>query len=114
MVPIHQGDDWGFPCCATKGLPYSGAPSNSDCSGVAQEGNSFLIGDTPFGVDFEPGYWAGTWNRRAYVVTHGAAGSWTGARMVAIPMDPGTGLPLPSSNISDSKGDPGSNVGMVD
>jgi glucose/arabinose dehydrogenase len=107
MVPIRQGDDWGFPCCATKDLPYNANPG-ADCSGVAAEINGFLIGDTPFGVDFEPGFWPGTWNRRAYVVTHGAAGSWTGARMVAIPMDPTTGMPLPSTNVG------GMDVGMVD
>jgi hypothetical protein len=42
------------------------------------------------------------------VATHGAAGSWKGARMVAIPMDPTTGLPMPSTNVS------GMDVGMVD
>jgi len=83
-------------------------PAGTNCSGVAQDTNGFLIGDTPFGVDFDPGFWPGMWNRRAYVVTHGAAGSWTGARMVAIPMDPATGLPMPSTNTG------GTNVGMVD
>ena len=24
LVPIRQGDDWGFPCCATTNLPYAG------------------------------------------------------------------------------------------
>jgi glucose/arabinose dehydrogenase len=109
MVPIRQGDDWGYPCCATKNLPYNAHPG-SDCSGVAAESNGFLIGDTPFGVDFEPGFWPGMWNRRAYVVTHGAAGSWTGARMVAIPTDLTTGMPLPSTNANPG----GMDVGMVD
>jgi glucose/arabinose dehydrogenase len=107
MVPIRQGDDWGFPCCATKDLPYSGAPV-TDCSGVSAEGNGFVIGDTPFGVDFESGKWPAPWAGRAFVVTHGSFGGWVGARMVAIPMDPSTGLPLPSSNLS------GGNVGMND
>jgi glucose/arabinose dehydrogenase len=107
MVPIRQGDDWGFPCCATKNTPYM-SHAGADCSGVAAETNGFLIGDTPFGVDFEPGYWPGQWAGRAYVATHGAAGSWKGARMVAIPMDPTTGLPLPSTNVN------GTDMGMVD
>jgi glucose/arabinose dehydrogenase len=109
MVPIRQGDDWGFPCCATKNLPYPGLPS-TDCSTVATETNSFYIGDTPFGVDFEPGYWPGPWTNQAFVVLHGAAGSWTGARMVAIQMDPTTGLPMPSSNAMSEKTDTGSMV----
>jgi glucose/arabinose dehydrogenase len=114
MVPIRAGDDWGYPCCATKNVAYAGVPANTDCSGVAQEGNSFFIGDTPFGVDFEPGVWPGMWNGRAYVVTHGAFGSWVGARMVAIPMDPSTGLPMPSSNVISGSSSPGPDVGMVD
>jgi glucose/arabinose dehydrogenase len=65
---------------------------------VAAETNSFLIGDTPFGIDFEPGIWAAPWAGSAFVVTHGAAGSWQGARMVAIAMDPSTGLPRPSTD----------------
>jgi glucose/arabinose dehydrogenase len=109
LIPIHEGDDWGFPCCATKNLAYNTAPAGTNCSGVNAETNSFYIGDTPFGVDFEPGVWPGQWAGRAYVATHGAAGTWTGARVVAIPMDASTGLPLPSTNIN---GD--SDVGMVD
>jgi glucose/arabinose dehydrogenase len=110
MVPIRQGDDWGFPCCATASLPYVGSPAGTDCSGVAQEDNSFYIGDTPFGMDFEPGLWPSAWANRVYVVTHGEAGSWTGARMVSIPMDPSTGLPLSSTNANMSRMD----TGMVD
>ena len=26
IIPIDQGDDWGFPCCATKNTPYTGNP----------------------------------------------------------------------------------------
>lgn len=97
MVPIRQGDDWGFPCCASKDLPYADV-SPTDCSGVVPEDVGFLIGDTPFGVDFAPSTWPGTWAGRAMVANHGAAGSWVGARIVGIAMDPDTGLPLPSSN----------------
>jgi glucose/arabinose dehydrogenase len=111
MILIHEGDDWGFPCCATKDLPYKdtfAAGKTPDCSKVVAEDNAFLIGDTPFGLDFEGGFWPGQWNGRAYVANHGAAGTWTGARIVAIPMDAATGLPKPSSNTS------GSNTGMDD
>ncbi len=109
MAPIHEGDDWGYPCCASNGVPYSDSPAGTSCSGIVAETNSFLIGDTPFGLDFEQGLWPAPWTGRAFVVTHGAAGTWTGARMVAIPMDPTTGLPAPSSNIVD-----GGDVGMND
>ena len=97
MVPIRMGDDWGFPCCATKDLPYQDVEP-TDCSGVVAEDVGFLIGDTPFDVDFAPPTWPGMWANRAMVANHGAAGSWVGARVVGIAMDPNTALPLPSSN----------------
>jgi glucose/arabinose dehydrogenase len=112
LLPIHQGDDWGFPCCATQNLAYqtgNNPATNADCATTAAEGNSFLIGDTPFGVDFEGGHWPAPYTDNAFVVTHGAAGSWTGARLVAIPVDPSTGLPTPSTDA-----DGGKNVGMTD
>ncbi len=108
LVPIREGDDWGFPCCATANTPYAGMPPGTDCSGVAAETNSFVIGDTPFDLDVEPGKWPGVWQGRAFVVTHGAFGTWVGARMVAIPVDSSTGLPTPSTNTG------GMEVGMVD
>jgi glucose/arabinose dehydrogenase len=106
LFPIHQGDDWGFPCCATQGVPYADAPYISDagksmladCSGIAPVNDSFLIGDTPFGLDFESGVWPGMWAGRVFIANHGAAGTWVGARLVAIAMDPTTGLPAPGTN----------------
>jgi glucose/arabinose dehydrogenase len=110
MFLIRPGDDWGFPCCATKGLPYPKVTNQDggvpDCSGVEAENNAFRIGDTPFGLEFEPGNWPGMWARRAFVATHGAAGTLIGARIVAVPMDPTAGLPMPSSNAGDA-GDQG-------
>ncbi len=98
LVPIREGDDWGFPCCATQGLPYSGvsttAGNTPNCGGVAAEDVGFLIGDTPFGLDFEAGHWPPPYAGSAFVATHGAAGSWTGARVVMVPMDSATGLPV--------------------
>ena len=85
---IRQGDDWGFPCCATKDVPYVDILPVPDCSGVAADNDSFIIGDTPFDVDFETGKWPAPWNHRAYLPLHGVAGAWEGARVVAIAMDP--------------------------
>lgn len=102
LVPIRQGDDWGFPCCATQNVPFPAAEAAGDaaaiCADITPDTESFLIGNTPFGVDFEPGNWPAPWTGDAFIVTHGAAGSWSGARMVAIGMDPNTGLPLPASD----------------
>ncbi len=99
LVPIRQGDDWGFPCCATKNLPYPDILPVPDCSTVASETNSFLIGDTPFDLDFEIGIWPAPWNNRVYVPLHGVFGSWQGARVVAIGLDPVTGQLLPGSDL---------------
>jgi glucose/arabinose dehydrogenase len=113
LLPIRAGDDWGYPCCATKNLAYvdNGAPTPPDCSGVSADTDSFFVGDTPFGLDFEPGAWPGMWGGRVYIAMHGAAGTWTGARLVGIEMDSATGLPLPGANYSVETSDTG---GMSD
>lgn len=103
LVPIRQGDDWGFPCCATQNVPFPAAgDAAAVCANITPDTDSFVIGSTPFGVDFEPGNWPAPWTGSAFIVTHGAAGTWTGARMVAIAMDPTTGMPLPASDTSGS------------
>ncbi len=102
ILQIHEGDDWGFPCCATTDLPYPyiTLDPKPDCSHVAQETASFYIGHTPFDLDFETGKWPEPWKEHAFVPLHGAAGSWDGARLVAIDQDAMTGQLLPGSDIS--------------
>jgi glucose/arabinose dehydrogenase len=109
LVPIREGDDWGFPCCATKGLPYAGLVPTPDCSAITPDDVSFFIGDTPFSFDFERGKWPAPYTGSAFVPLHGAAGSWAGARIVAVATDPTTGALLPGSNI-----DGGSHGSMSD
>lgn len=109
IVPIRDGDDWGYPCCATSGVPYAGVTTmgtnaTPDCAGVAAESDAFIIGSTPFGIDFETGKWPQPWNGRAFVTLHGEFGTWAGARLVAIALDPLTGLPLPASELLPSTG----------
>jgi glucose/arabinose dehydrogenase len=94
LIPVREGDDWGFPCCATKGLPYPDLNPVPTCSKVAAEHDAFTIGSTPFDLDFEPGGWPGMWQGRVFVPLHGAAGTWLGARVVAIATNPATGDPL--------------------
>jgi glucose/arabinose dehydrogenase len=100
LIPIRKDDDWGFPCCATKDIPYPDINPVPDCSQIAPESDAFTIGSTPFDLDFELGKWPDMWKGRVYVPLHGAAGSWEGARMVAIATDPTTGHPLPGSDLS--------------
>ncbi len=116
VVPVRQGDDWGFPCCATQNLPYTNTKYDDtgktpDCSQVAVESASFIIGHTPFGIDFETGKWPAPWGGRAFVTLHGVFGTWEGARIVGLARDPATGLLLPSTDVD---GGQSSNTNMID
>jgi glucose/arabinose dehydrogenase len=97
IITVRDGDDWGFPCCATKDTPYTGV--DPSCAQVQSETVSFLIDHSPFGLDFETGKWPQPWGGRMFVALHGIVGTWQGARLVAITMDPQTGLPLPASEL---------------
>ncbi len=100
LLPIREGDDWGFPCCATHDLPFPDVSPSPDCSNVVPEAVSFVIGDTPFSFDFEPGNWAAPYTGSVFIPLHGVAGSWVGARIVAVAVDPMTGVLLPGTTIA--------------
>ena len=118
LVPIRPGDDWGFPCCASHDLPYrdftySDTHQSPDCSSVAADTDSFAIGHTPFGLDFETGAWPAPWSRRVFVTLHGDFASWAGARVVAIELDPDTGLPNPATESGDGGPDGAADAGSL-
>jgi glucose/arabinose dehydrogenase len=100
LVPIRDGDDWGHPCCFARDIPAFGLNPRPDCSGMTPEDVSFVIGDTPFGVDFEAGMWREPYTQSAFIVLHGAYGMWEGARVVMVDINPENGLPLPGTSIS--------------
>ena len=104
LVPIREGDDWGYPCCATKDVPHVEVKNVADCSRVVQDDVSFLIGDTPFSVDFEPGKWPLPYKRNAFVPLHGTAGPWLGARLVSVAVNLETGDLLPSTTVTGTSG----------
>ena len=109
VVPVRPGDNWGFPCCATANLPYEGVIYHDtgdapDCGTVAAEDDSFVIGQTPFGLDFETGKWPAPWTNRIFITLHGAAGTWEGAGIVASQTDPDSGAPLLASDLGDGGG----------
>lgn len=113
LVPVRQNDDWGYPCCATQNLPYTGVVyqdtmTTPDCSGVAVEPVSFVIGETPFGVDIESGKWPAPYASRAYVTMHGEYGSWVGARVLSIALDV-NGMPMQATDL-----DGGESANMTD
>src|SRR5581483_4917908 len=131
LIPVRDGDDWGFNCCASANLPYddgstcltcgpltqtpdaslpicAGAGACSPkCDGIVAESDSFVIGDTPFGLDFIDNQFPAPWSNHAFVATHGAAGSCIGARLVGIAYDPLTGEPATGSNL------PGTDAGAM-
>ncbi|MFT3836886.1 MAG: hypothetical protein QM723_07805 [Myxococcaceae bacterium] len=129
LIPIRQGDDWGFPCCATQNTPYTDVcltctsatetTANSTatckatgkcspkCGGVVAENASFIIGDTPFGFEFIDDQFPPPWDHIVAVTLHGAAGTWIGARVVAVQVDPATGIPLFGTNL------PGQDAGTM-
>jgi len=100
LVPIRPGDDWGHPCCLTRNkiIPSAGNDDNL-CATMTPEDVSFAIGDTPFGIDFETGKWAAPYTRSAFVSLHGAYSTWAGARVVAVAINPMTGMPLPGTSV---------------
>jgi glucose/arabinose dehydrogenase len=107
LVPVRDGanDDWGFPCCATKGVPYGDIPGPTpDCSRVTDETVGFVIGNTPFGLEFAPSTWPAPFQNTAIVALHGRVGSYEGARVIALPTDPATGDPIKTSNLPGGGG----------
>jgi glucose/arabinose dehydrogenase len=100
LVPIRQGDDWGFPCCHTRNTPFPDVSPAPDCSTTTPEDVSFVIGDTPFAFDFEPGRWSAPHRLSLFVPLHGVAGTWMGAKVVAIETDKTTGLLKPGTNLN--------------
>ncbi|HEX8796849.1 MAG TPA: hypothetical protein VF765_38120 [Polyangiaceae bacterium] len=113
VVPVRPGDDWGYPCCATQGVPYANVTygdtgGTPDCSGVVPEPISFLVGHTPFGLAFETGRWPAPWTGRVFVTLHGEYVSWAGARVVGVPLD-GSGLPAQATDT-----DGGNSSSMID
>jgi glucose/arabinose dehydrogenase len=60
-----------------------------------------LIGNTPFGFDFVDDQFPSPWSSQVMVGLHGAFGSWSGARIVAIAFDPQTGNLMPSTDNTD-------------
>jgi glucose/arabinose dehydrogenase len=100
LIPIRDGDDWGFPCCATKDRPYDNVSPVPNCSKTVAEANAFIIGSTPMDLAFEAsGAWPAPWGKSVYVPLHGEAGTWIGARLVAIAVDPVTGEPMFGSDL---------------
>jgi glucose/arabinose dehydrogenase len=80
-------------------MTYQDTGGTPDCSGVSKETVGFVIGETPFGLDFESGKWPAPWTYRAFVAMHGVFGSWVGARVTTVARDPGSGAILTANDL---------------
>lgn len=95
LVVLRPATDYGYPCCYSRDVA---APSSSAACGTTElEDASFPLSDTPFGLDWEPGYWPAPYSGALFVALHGSFYSsppWQGARIVFAAADPQTGAPV--------------------
>lgn len=93
LVRIRPETNYGYPCCYARGVTPSGA---AGCGDVTQEEQSFTIGDTPFGLDWERGSWPAPFRDALFIAMHGSfytSPAWLGAGVRYWPTDPSTHLP---------------------
>lgn len=94
LVELHDGDDYGFPCCIARDTPNPELTTVPDCSKAALALQTFPLHDTPFGFDWERnGTWPGPYAGAFFVGLHGQFGSWHNAGLQWAPTDPATHLP---------------------
>jgi glucose/arabinose dehydrogenase len=107
LVEVKPGD-FGFPCCATTGVPFGGvvaygdagqSEGTPDCSDIAAELAAFHVGRSPISLEFAPASWPAPWAGRVLVSFHGEFGSWIGANVTGIDVDPSTGMPDHTSEL---------------
>ena len=95
LVELHDGDNYGFPCCVARDVPapeLGNPPPN--CSTITVADHTFPLHDTPFGFDWERNFgWPDPYRNGFFVGLHGDYGSWTHAGMQWAPTDPVTHLP---------------------
>jgi glucose/arabinose dehydrogenase len=92
LILVRDGDDWGYPCCVTRG--HSIPDAGTDCTTIASGEHALTLHDTPFGMDFEPGRWPAPWTGALVIALHGSFNTWVGTRVVTIATDPSTGEPM--------------------
>lgn len=93
LVELHNGDDYGYPCCVDRGMVVPGTPAGTNCASVAESVQTYTLHDTPFGFDWEPGRWPGMYANGFFVGLHGYVGSWTNTGVQWAPVDPTTHRP---------------------
>jgi glucose/arabinose dehydrogenase len=94
LIELHDGDNFGYPCCVKKGVPNADIAMQRDCSYLAEPKHTFLLHDTPFGFDWERDFgWPDAYKSAFFVGLHGDYGSWAHAGLQWAPTDPDTHMP---------------------
>jgi glucose/arabinose dehydrogenase len=94
LVELHDGDNFGYPCCVKRGVPNPELPSKPDCSTVASPDGTFPLHDTPFGFDWERDFgWPAPYKGAFFVGKHGDYADWAHAGLQWAPTDAATHLP---------------------
>jgi glucose/arabinose dehydrogenase len=70
MLLLHESSNFGYPCCATTNMPAAG--SSMSCASITTEEAQMPLNDTPFGLDWERGYWASPYRGGVFVAKHGS------------------------------------------
>ena len=94
LVELHDGDNYGYPCCVTQGVPAPDQPKPPDCSAVTRPDHTFPLHNTPFGFDWERNLgWPEPYTNAFFVGLHGDYANWDHAGLQWAPTDPVTHLP---------------------
>jgi glucose/arabinose dehydrogenase len=94
LVHMHDGDDYGYPCCVAFNMPVPGISPAPDCSGVAVAVQSYKLHDTPFGFDWDlQNKFPAPYTGGLFLGFHGAVSSWVGTGLNWAPLDPMTHEP---------------------
>ena len=95
LIRLHDGDDYGYPCCVGHDLPVPGVQPPPDCSGVPVEVQSYPLHDTPFGFDWDlRGKFPAPYTGGLFVGFHGEFGTWNGTGLGWVALDPATHNPV--------------------
>jgi glucose/arabinose dehydrogenase len=95
LIEIHDGDNFGYPCCVQRGVPNPDIQPAPNCSTLSEVRQTFPLHDTPFGFDWERDFgWPEPYRHGFFVGLHGDFANWTHAGLQWAPTDPTTHVPV--------------------
>ena len=82
LIQLHDGDEYGYPCCVDKNVPRPDINPKPDCSRVAVSIQTYALHDTPFGFDWDvQNAWPAPYRGAFFVGMHGSFETWVGTRL---------------------------------